>query len=134
MGLYVRGVCLYYEDAVDKAFQHFQHVLRLAPDHGKAREIYKRAKSLLQLKEDGNVAFRAGRLAEAHTLYTEALNLDPQNVFTNSKLYFNRATVSTKQKNLPQAIEDCSKAIELDDKYLKAYHRRAKCYMEAEQY
>lgn len=39
--LYVRGLCLYYEDMVDKAFQHFQQVLRLAPDHGKAKEIYK---------------------------------------------------------------------------------------------
>lgn len=39
--LYVRGLCLYYEDMVDKAFQHFQQVLRLAPDHSKAKEIYK---------------------------------------------------------------------------------------------
>ena len=39
--LYVRGLCLYYEDMVDKAFQHFQQVLRLAPDHSKAKEVYK---------------------------------------------------------------------------------------------
>ncbi len=39
--LYVRGLCLYYEDHVDKAFTHFQHVLKLAPDHQKARDIYK---------------------------------------------------------------------------------------------
>ena len=31
--MYVRGLCLYYEDFVDKAFTHFQQVLRLAPDH-----------------------------------------------------------------------------------------------------
>jgi DnaJ family protein C protein 7 len=29
--IYVRGLCLYYEDNVDKAFTHFQQVLRLAP-------------------------------------------------------------------------------------------------------
>ncbi len=39
--IYVRGLCLYYEDNVDKAFTHFQHVLKLAPDHAKARSIYK---------------------------------------------------------------------------------------------
>lgn len=39
--LYVRGLCLYYEDNVDKAFNHFQRVLQLAPDHVKAKTIYK---------------------------------------------------------------------------------------------
>ena len=34
--IYVRGLCLYNEDNVDKAFTHFQQVLRLAPDHTKA--------------------------------------------------------------------------------------------------
>ena len=39
--MYVRGLCLYYEDNMDKAFHHFQHVLRLAPDHQHAKTIYK---------------------------------------------------------------------------------------------
>lgn len=39
--LYIRGMCLYFQDNVDKAFAHFQQVLRLAPDHNKALEIYK---------------------------------------------------------------------------------------------
>ncbi len=39
--MFVRGLCLYYEDHVDKAFTHFQQVLRLAPDHSQARETYK---------------------------------------------------------------------------------------------
>ena len=33
--IYVRGMCLYYQDNPDAAFTHFQHVLRLAPDHQK---------------------------------------------------------------------------------------------------
>lgn len=37
----VRGMCLYYQDHVDKAFSHFQRVLKLAPDHQRAMEIYK---------------------------------------------------------------------------------------------
>lgn len=39
--LYVRGLSLYYQDNTEKAFQHFQQVLRLAPDHSKAREALK---------------------------------------------------------------------------------------------
>ena len=39
--IYVRGLCLYHQDNIDKAFQHFQQVLRLAPDHKKARDIYR---------------------------------------------------------------------------------------------
>ena len=39
---------------------------------------------------------RSGKYQEAHGLYTEALEIDPANIFTNSKLYNNRATVSSK--------------------------------------
>lgn len=35
--LYVRGLCLYYEDCIDKAVQFFIQALRMAPDHEKAR-------------------------------------------------------------------------------------------------
>ncbi|XP_071101126.1 dnaJ homolog subfamily C member 7-like [Haliotis cracherodii] len=132
--LYVRGMCLYYQDNIEKAFQHFQHVLRLAPDHQKAKDIYKKAKSLMAKKEEGNTAFRSGKYDEAYNLYSEALAIDSNNKFTNSKLYFNRATVCSKLHKLDQSIENCSKAVELDDTYLKAYLRRAKCYMETEQY
>ena len=39
--LYVRGMCLYYQDSTEKAFQHFQEVLKRAPDHHKAKDIYR---------------------------------------------------------------------------------------------
>lgn len=34
--LYVRGLCLYYEDCIEKAVQFFVQALRMAPDHEKA--------------------------------------------------------------------------------------------------
>lgn len=34
-------MCLYFQDDIDRAFTHFQQVLRLAPDHARALEIYK---------------------------------------------------------------------------------------------
>lgn len=132
--IYVRGLCLYYEDNIDKAFQHFQQVLRLAPDHQRAKEVFRKAKALSAKKDEGNTAFRNGRFEEANKLYSQALEIDPLNVFTNSKLYNNRATVLAKLNRHDAAIADCNKAIQLDEKYLKAYMRRAKCYMDSEQY
>jgi len=55
-----------------------------------------KAKALAQKKEEGNVAFKAGNMQEAYDLYTEALAIDASNVFTNSKLYCNRATACSK--------------------------------------
>jgi len=132
--IYIRGLCLYYQDNIEKAFTHFQQVLRFAPDHTKAREAYKRAKTLKQKKDDGNAAFRSGNLAAAYDIYCEALLIDSNNVFTNAKLYFNRALVSHKLNKLNQAVEDCTLAIKLDETYVKAYIKRGKCYLELEMY
>jgi len=132
--MFVRGLCLYYEDFVDKAFSHFQQVLRLAPDHQQAKDTYKRAKALKQMKEEGNLAFKTSDWKKAHELYSQALQIDPHNKATNAKLYFNRATVDAKLRNYQDSVADCNEAIKLDEKYLKAFLRRGRSYMELEQY
>ena len=35
---------------------------------------------------------------------------------------------------MDECIKDCTKAIELDESYIKAYSRRAKTYMDKEDY
>lgn len=132
--LYVRGMCLYYQDNAEKAFQHFQRVLQFNPDHLKAKLFFKKAKSLQRTKTAGNDAFKAGKWQEAYDLYTESLTIDPYNKHINAALYFNRATTCSKLNKLDDCISDCTKAIELDDSYIKAYARRAKSYMDKEDY
>eukprot|EP00095_Tigriopus_kingsejongensis_P003055 maker-scaffold101_size371023-snap-gene-0.23 protein:Tk03055 transcript:maker-scaffold101_size371023-snap-gene-0.23-mRNA-1 annotation:"-like protein subfamily c member 7" len=132
--MYVRGLCLYYEDNVDKAFSHFQKVLMFAPDHTKARHIYKKAKTLKQKKEEGNTAFKSAKLDDAYKLYSEALEIDPCNKMTNAKLYFNRGTVAARMQKYKQSVEDCSAALKLDEGYQKALLRRAKSYMGIENF
>ncbi len=132
--LYVRGMCLYYQDNTEKAFQHFQRVLQYSPDHNKALQFYKKAKLLQTKKESGNQAFKSGKWQEAYDLYTEALGISILNKSMNATLYYNRATASSKLNNYDQCIEDCTRAIEIDDGYIKAYLRRAKCYMDKEEY
>ncbi|KAI8427685.1 hypothetical protein MSG28_002144 [Choristoneura fumiferana] len=132
--IFVRGLCLYFEDKDDQAFKHFQQVLRLAPDHKKAMEIYKKAKLLKQKKEEGNEAFKMGRWQQALNLYKEALTIDKHNKAVNAKLYFNIATVRSKLNQIKEAAEACTAALELDDNYVKALLRRAKCYTELEEF
>lgn len=89
--LYYRGLCLFYLDHVDKAISHFQHVLRLHPDHVETQHAYKRAKTLLKLKEIGNKFIHDRRFSRACETYTEALNVDPLHDAMNAKLLCNRA-------------------------------------------
>lgn len=130
----IRAVCLYFQDDTDKAFAYFQQVLRLAPDHAKALEIYKKAKSLKKKKEEGNAAYKKEQYREAYKLYSEALAIDPQNIVTNAKLHFNKATVAAKLGRLNESIIECTEALKLDKNYLKALLRRAASYMELEEY
>ncbi|KAH0516036.1 DnaJ-like protein subfamily C member 7 [Microtus ochrogaster] len=132
--LYVRDLCLYYEDCIEKAVQFFVQALRMAPDHEKACIACRNAKALKAKKEDGNKAFKEGNYKLAYELYREALGIDPNNIKTNAKLYCNRGAVNSKLRKLDDTIEDCKNAVKLDDTYIKAYLRRAQCYTDTEQF
>jgi len=132
--LYVRGLCLYYQDSTEKAYKTFQQLFRVDPDFKKAKTVYKKIKHLESTKEKGNDAYRKGNYQEAYDLYSEALDIDQFNRKTNAKLHSNRSNVCEKLGRLNDAIADCDKAIEYDPEYIKPYFRRAKCCMQTEQY
>eukprot|EP00795_Rhopilema_esculentum_P013731 gene13731-4651_t len=132
--LYVRGLCLYYQDNNEKAYRVFQQIFKMDPDYRKAKEVYRKIKLLEKTKESGNNAYRNGRFQEAYDLYTQALAVDPCNKVTNAKLHSNRANVCEKLNRIEDAIEDCNQAIEYDPKFVKPMLRRAKCYMQTEKY
>ena len=132
--LYVRGLCLDYEDCIEKAVEFFVQALRMAPDHEKACITCRNAKALKAKKEDGNKAFKEGNYKLACELYTEALGIDPNNTKTNAKLYCHQGMVNSKLRKLDDAIEDCTNAVKLDDTYIKSYLRRGQCYMDTEHY
>lgn len=131
---FVRGLVLYYEDNVDKALQHFQQVMRLAPDHSKAARAFKQCKNLRAEKERGNELFSKGSFQDAHAVYTAALAIDPLNKSTNAKLHCNRAQCCLRLDRHNDALADFNKAIELDAYYTRAYIRRAQCYQDMEMY
>lgn len=132
--LFVRGLCLYYQDYEEEAFKCFTNALKVDPDHKKAKAIRKKAKLLKSTKDAGNEAYKTGKFQEAYDLYSKALEIDPDNVTTLAKLYYNRGVVASRLNKITEAIDDCSEAIKLDGTYLKAYLKRAKSCMEAEKY
>jgi len=86
------------------------------------------------VKKEGNDCFKTQAYDKAIEVYTNALTLDPPNKALNAKLYFNRALARSKIKELDidkseqrdrLVKNDCNQAISLDEKYIKAYRRRA---------
>ncbi|XP_050100121.1 dnaJ homolog subfamily C member 7 isoform X1 [Anopheles aquasalis] len=132
--IYVRGLTLYYSDNLEKGLLHFERALMMDPDHKKAKLMRQKAKQLKEKKESGNELFKTGKYREALAVYSDALTLDAQNKDINSKLYYNRALVNMKLGNLREAITDCTSALSLNEKYLKALMQRAKLYYNMENF
>nr|XP_026486770.1 tetratricopeptide repeat protein 1 isoform X2 [Vanessa tameamea] len=81
------------------------------------------------LKTMGNLAFKNEEYERSIDKYTEALKICPlQFNEQRAVLYCNRSAAKLKLERYKHAIKDCTKAVELDDKYVKAYYRRAQCY------
>ncbi|GIQ81433.1 serine/threonine protein phosphatase 5 [Kipferlia bialata] len=78
----------------------------------------------LEYKNNGNSLFRALKYQEAMDMYSKAIELAP-----NNSVYFsNRANCSYHLGHFTFAIEDATRAIELNETYVKAYFRRAEAH------
>ena len=103
--LYVRGLCNYFEDETDEAIESFVEVLKISPNHGKAKDAKKKAELLKSKKDAGTAATKAGKLEKAYQLYTDAIAVDPQT--RNAKLYFKRASLGSKLGKELECLADC---------------------------
>jgi DnaJ family protein C protein 7 len=73
--LTLRGLVLFLCGRLPQALQHAQEALRYDPGHEPAQRLRKRVKEVERLKEEGKQAFKLGKLQEALTLYTDALEV-----------------------------------------------------------
>ncbi|KAK3701495.1 hypothetical protein LTR37_015469 [Vermiconidia calcicola] len=124
--LVLRGRALYASGENDNAIKHFKKALSCDPDFKDAVKYLRMVQKLDRMKEEGNSHFKSGRYQQAVDVYTNALEVDPGNRGTNSKILNNRAMCYSKLKQWKQATEDCDKAIQLDPSYTKARKTRAK--------
>lgn len=124
--LVMRGRALYGQGENEKAIQHFRQALSCDPDYKEAVRFLRMVQKLDKQKEEGNAHFKAGRYQDAVRVYTTALEVDPSNKGTNSKILQNRALCHSKLKAWKAAVADCDKALALDPTYTKAKKTRAK--------
>ncbi|KAF2503235.1 TPR-like protein [Lophium mytilinum] len=129
--LVLRGRIYYAQGDNDSAIKHFRRALDCDPDFTAAVKYLRMVQKLDRMKEEGNASFKAGRLQEAVSKYTGALEVDPLNKGTNSKILQNRALCYTRLKNYTGAIADCTRALELDPTYTKARKTKAKALGES---
>ncbi|XP_074148059.1 tetratricopeptide repeat protein 1 isoform X2 [Sminthopsis crassicaudata] len=105
-----------------------EYLLRLEKDMPDD-EKQKRREESTRLKEEGNEQFKKGEYVEAESSYSRALQTCPACYQKDrSVLFSNRAAARMKQDKKDAAINDCSKAIELNPSYIRALLRRAELY------
>ncbi|KAH8091743.1 hypothetical protein BXZ70DRAFT_953084 [Cristinia sonorae] len=138
--LTLRGLILFLSAKTAQALQHAQSALRLDPGHEPAQRLRKRVKDVERLKEEGNVAFKAGRLEEATEKYTEALDRIGENEdegkggHIRAMLLSNRATTLVKLSRHEDALQDTDASLELNPHSFKALRTRARIHLHLEKY
>lgn len=99
-------------------------------EHMSKEELEKAHQRATKHKNEGNTLVQQQKWSEAVGCYTEAIKLFPY----DAVFYANRALCQLKLDNFYSAESDCSAAVQLDESYVKAYHRRATARMNLKQY
>lgn len=81
----------------------------------------------IEFKNEGNLRFKSGKYNEAIEFYDKAIQTCPATHPTDlSTFYQNRAAAYEQLKHWTAVKNDCTKALELNPRYIKALHRRAR--------
>ncbi|OXB70467.1 UNVERIFIED_CONTAM: hypothetical protein H355_009357 [Colinus virginianus] len=98
----------------------------LQGDPGQAADGIERARAL---KEEGNELVKKGNHKKAIEKYSESLKLNQE-----CATYTNRALCYLTLKQHKEAVQDCTEALQLDPKNVKAFYRRAQALKELKDY
>ncbi|TFK37408.1 hypothetical protein BDQ12DRAFT_705873 [Crucibulum laeve] len=138
--LTLRGLVLFLCGKLPQAQQHAQSALRLDPGYEPARRLWKRAKEIERLKDEGNTAFKSGKLQEAVDKYTLALELigeaegEGKGGQIRATLLSNRATTLLKLNKHTEALVDTDASLNLFPTSYKALRTRARIHLHLEKY
>ncbi|KAH9950857.1 protein prenylyltransferase [Amylocystis lapponica] len=138
--LTLRGLVLFLTSKTAQALQHAQSALRLDPGHEPAQRLRKRVKDVERLKEEGNTAFKSGKLAEATQKYGEALERigesedEGKGGQIRAILLSNRATTLVKLERHEDALLDTEASLVLNPASFKALRTRARINLHLEKF
>ncbi|KAF8959576.1 hypothetical protein BDZ97DRAFT_1836922 [Flammula alnicola] len=138
--LSLRGLVLFLSGRLPQALQHVTSALRLDPGHEPAQRLRKRVKDVERLKEEGNVAFKTGKLQEAYEKYSECLERigeseeEGKGGQIRATLLSNRATTLLKLERQEEALADTDASLVLAPNSFKALRTRARINLHLEKF
>ncbi|KAF5362268.1 hypothetical protein D9756_002064 [Leucocoprinus leucothites] len=138
--LVLRGRVLFLSGRLEQAKTHAQNALRLDPSCAPAQKLRKRVKEVERLKEEGNTAFKSGKLDEAVEKYTGALEQigeseeEGKGGQIRATLLSNRATTLLKLSKHQEALTDTDNSLLLFPNSFKALRTRARIHLHLESY
>lgn len=100
--------------------------LRSLAYEGTAEEI------ATNFKNQGNDCFNAKQFQHAVQYYTQGLEAGSDDSLLNVALYINRAACNLKLKNYRRCIEDCKRALQIDEFNVKACCRAGQAFLAIE--
>ncbi|KAI6041227.1 hypothetical protein EDC04DRAFT_3089205 [Pisolithus marmoratus] len=136
--LTIRGLLLFLSGKLPQAIQHVTSALRLDPGHEDASRLRKRIKDVERLKEEGNTAFKSGKMQDAVDRYTEALERigdmeeEGKGGQIRATLLSNRATTQLKLERFEEALADTEASLALCPTSFKALRTRARINLHLE--
>lgn len=95
----------------------------------KEEKQYTPLQRAINYKNEGNVKFKNAKYNDAIELYDLAIETCPGTHPTDlATFYQNRAAAFEQLKKWTEVKHDCTKALELNSRYVKALHRRARAH------
>ncbi len=131
---YILGLSCYYTDDLPNALLRFTRALKIDPNHKDAQSKKITSEKLKSWNKNGIAIYKAGMFQKAYEIFSEVLKIDPANKIINSRLYKSRAACCMSMGNLHEAIEDFTKSLKLNPKFVDSLIGRARCHSKLENY
>lgn len=96
-------------------------------------KVEKDSEKAKKFKEEGNIEYKANNLEKAVRCYSDAIAHcpDEEEAKKDKAIYYcNRAACYVMMDKYEEAVDDCTKSIELNPTYANAYLRRGKAYQQ----
>lgn len=150
---FMQALNFYYQCMLEESIDHFEMCLRPGCRVKEASEYLELADKMLEILnagkylniivvEDANlVSILAGTMNRKYEEYkaatkmlTNALTVDPSNKMFNRRIYFARATAQFQLQHLEDALDDYTRCLRIDERFVEALNGRARVHLVQKQF